>query len=82
MSESPTGAVIAVVGMLGACSLCALGPAFLVSATAGVSAWLSGLSPMASTGLALLAAAALFRAWQAWGRRDEKRAKTDAQSAQ
>jgi len=69
MKNSPIGAIAAIVALLGACSLCALGPAFLLSITAVASGWFAGLNPMFAIGLGLVVAFALYRLWFIWGQR-------------
>jgi hypothetical protein len=69
VKDNPLGPIAAVVALLGACALCALGPAFFLSITAAATGWFAGLNPMLSIGLGLVVAFALYRLWHAWGQR-------------
>ena len=73
MSEKPIAVILAGIGVVSLCAVCVLGPAVLGSATGWMLGWFGGLSPMATTGLAVftaLVAYALFRRWGAKGPRE------------
>ncbi len=67
------GPVAAIAALVGVCSLCVLGPAFLLSVTAAATGWFAGLQPVLALGLGLLVAFALYRLWLTWGARDASR---------
>ena len=77
--ESPDGIIAAIVVMVGACSLCGLGPAFIVSMWAGINSWLFGLGPVSTLALVLAAAFITYRLWQSWGQLDIARAKAESE---
>ena len=63
----------AIAAVVGACTLCILGPAFFLSVTAAATGWFAGLQPVLALGLGLLVVFALYRLWLAWGARDAAR---------
>ena len=75
--ESSVGAIAAIVALVGACSLCALGPALLASVVAGATSWFSELALVTVIALGLVAAFAVHRLWRAWGARDQARTRTN-----
>ncbi len=56
MSDKPVAGLVAAVAIAPVVALCCLGPAFLGSAVAWVSGWFSGLDPVTTTALAIVAA--------------------------
>ncbi len=56
MSDKPVAGLVAAVAIAPVAALCCLGPAVLGSAVAWVSGWFSGLGPVTTTALAIVAA--------------------------
>ena len=68
MSDKLIAGLLAGVVVVPICLLCVLGPVALVSAGAWVAGWFAGLSPMATTGLAIFTGLALYALFRRWGR--------------
>jgi CHASE2 domain-containing sensor protein len=79
--KSPRGATAAIVAVVGACSLCALGPAFFASVVAAASGWFTGLVPVFAIGLGLVVAFLVRRLWSAWRQHDNARPNASAREA-
>ena len=68
MTEKPIAVILAGIGVVSLCTLCALGPVAFGAAIGWAFGWFADLSPMATIGLASFAALvgyALFRRWGA-----------------
>ncbi len=65
MSDKPVGLAMAVVALVGACAVCALGPTVFVSVLATASGWLAGLNPLAAIALGLVVALVAHGLWRA-----------------
>lgn len=79
MIEKPIAVILASIGVVSLCAVCALGPVVLGSAAGWVFGWIADLSPMATVGVAIfmaLVAYALFRHWGAARRRDDSEVST------
>ncbi len=67
MSEKPIAVILAGIGAVSLCVICVLGPAVLGSATGWMLGWFGGLSPMATTGLAIFTALVVYALFRRWG---------------
>lgn len=56
MGEKLSAGIVAVALVAPLCTVCIVGPAFLASTIAGISGWFVGLSPVLTTGLAIIVA--------------------------
>ena len=67
MSEKPIAVVLAGIGVLSICAVCALGPVALGAAFGWAFGWMTELSPMAIIGAAIFAALFAFGLFRRWG---------------
>jgi threonine/homoserine/homoserine lactone efflux protein len=66
------GTTAALATVIGACSLCAFGPALLAFVVTTTSAWSAGLASALAFGIGLVAAFLAYRCRSAWKRTDQK----------
>lgn len=67
MSEKPVAAIVAGIGVVSLCAVCALGPAALGAAAGWAFGWVTGLSPMATTGVTIFTALLAYVLFRRWG---------------
>ena len=60
MGEKLSAGIVAVAIVAPLCSLCIVGPTFFASMFAGIVGWFGGLSPVLTTGLAIMAAIIVY----------------------
>ncbi|MFQ5551242.1 MAG: hypothetical protein ACE5FJ_08400 [Gemmatimonadales bacterium] len=74
MSEKPIAIILAGIGVVSLCTICVLGPAALGAAVGWAFGWVTDLSPMATIGVTLFSALAVYALFRRWGavRRDEE----------
>lgn len=67
MSEKPIAVILAGIGVVSVCALCAAGPAVVGAATGWAFGWITGLGPMATVAVAILGALLAFALFLRWG---------------
>jgi choline-glycine betaine transporter len=67
MSDNPIAVVLAGIGVLSLCAVCALGPVVLGSAVGWAFGWITDLSPMVTTGVAIFTALVVYALFRRWG---------------
>ena len=60
MGEKLSAGIVTVAVVAPICTVCIVGPAFFASMFAGVTGWFGGLGPALTTGLAIMAAIAVY----------------------
>ena len=83
MRDKPIAIILAGIGVVSLCAVCALGPVVIGSAVSWAFGWVADLSPMATIGAAIfttLVVYALVRRWGAVRSRENTAAATDSVS--
>ncbi len=67
MSEKPIAVVLAGIGVVSLCAVCALGPAAVGAAVGWAFGWVTDLSPMANIGVAIVSGLLAYSLYRRWG---------------
>ena len=67
MSEKPIAVILAGIGVVSLCDVCALGPVALGSAAGWAFSWVTDLGPMATAGVTIFAALVAYALFRRWG---------------
>lgn len=73
MGEKPIAVILAGVGVVSLCAICVLGPAVVGAAAGWAFGWVTGLSPMVTTGIAIFTALLAFVLVRRWGAETPRR---------